>query len=210
MKVCESNLNDFQLLERSFKNERYFTVLYKRYNEWLYTVFFRRTGDRESACSMCNDIWLKVWNARRAILSGEGENASIKGYLYIKAASSMVDYVRARKKMKVELLLDDEKELSGVEQFLSESAACAAGNEVDEKSVRDYFRRLLARIEKDEDNRSLFWKIRVEGYSIQEMAAAGCISEGTVRSRLSRIAGKLRSFRPHMDLFLLSLCLMLF
>lgn len=199
-----TSLNDFELLEKSGKDERYFSELYKKYNQWLYSLFFQRTGDREASCSLCNDIWLKIWNDREVLLENQHKNYSLRGFLYVKATSRLIDYMRSRQAMDVELSLDDENELLQVEKLLAESTDVTE-NEVETENIREYLQKVLADIDKNQEDWLLFWKVRMEGYSIQEMAKAASIPQGTLRSKLSRMASKLRSLRPHIDLFLLGL-----
>ena len=206
IKACDTSLNDFDLLERSCKNERYFTMLYQRYNQWLYGLLYQRTGDRETSCSICNDIWLKVWDDRKTILQNRKEYPNIKGYLFVKATSRLIDSLRSRRNMQMELSIDDENEMMLVEKLLSESVG-NLDNEVDANSTTEYVRNLLESIEKNILDRTLFWKIRMEGYSVQEMARAECLTESTIRSKLCRLGMKLRELRPGLDLFLFLLCI---
>ncbi|WP_035805137.1 RNA polymerase sigma factor [Lunatimonas lonarensis] len=147
--------------------------LYKHFYGYAMSVALRYSGNREEACEIVNDSFMKVFDK----LGQYSEGSSFKGWLRRILINTSVDYYRRNLKhsgmMDVELL---EVEASHF-------------NVLDELSRED----ILALLRELPDTlRIIFNMFEVEGYKHNEIAAHLNIPSSTCRTYLARAKDMLR------------------
>ncbi|WP_114750661.1 RNA polymerase sigma factor [Pleomorphovibrio marinus] len=147
--------------------------LYKHFYGYAMSVALRYSGNREEACEIVNDSFMKVFDK---IDQFSPEN-SFKGWLRRILINTSVDYYR--KNLKYMMALDIDK--ADAETYQS--------NIIEELSREDILGILR---ELPEILRIIFNMYEIEGYKHDEIAAALNIPSSTSRTYLARAKEKLR------------------
>ena len=77
----EKEEDDFQLLSAiaGNKDSAAFTRLYGKYAKWAFGLFYSRTGSKEVASELSQNLWIYVWdNAGKIISNHKGFQQDIK------------------------------------------------------------------------------------------------------------------------------------
>jgi len=161
---------------------------------FLYHLFFsgmcqyasQLTGDRHVAEEVVQDIFLKVWNKRKDIVSRDG---SIKKYLFRLTHNQCIDLLRkhhTRKESFIQLLPSDDwvriSETYGFDELLIEQLE---GKETVEK-IQHVVKQLPVQC------REIFMKSRFEYKSNEEIATEMNLSENTVKTQIYRAIKKIK------------------
>lgn len=83
--------DDFQLLSAIAENmdTAAFTRLYGKYAKWAFGLFYSRTGSKEAASELSQNLWMYVWdNAGKIIGNHDEKRHTIKGLLYAVIANA--------------------------------------------------------------------------------------------------------------------------
>jgi len=147
--------------------------LYKHFYGYAMSVALRYSGNREEACEIVNDSFMKVFDK----LEQYSEGNSFKGWLRRILINTSVDYYR--KNLRFSGMVD-------IEQV--EVEACHA-NAVDDLSREDI---LLLLGELPDNLRIIFNMFEIEGYKHNEIAAHLNIPSSTCRTYLARAKDMLR------------------
>ena len=144
------------------------------------------TGDRHVAEEVTQDVFLKVWNMRKDIIS---QNGSIRNYLFRLAHNQCIDLLRknhTRRESFIQSLPSEEwariSETYGFDGMLIEQLEA---EETAEK-IRKIVERLPAQC------REIFIKSRFENKSNDEIATEMNLSENTVKTQIYRALRKIR------------------
>lgn len=147
--------------------------LYKHFYGYAMSVALRYSGNRDEACEIVNDSFMKVFDK----LGQFNEENSFKGWLRRILINTSVDYYR--KNLKHTGVVD-------VEQVEIESSHISI---VDELSKEDI---LLLLRELPDPLRIIFNMFEIEGYKHNEIAAHLNIPSSTCRTYLARAKALLR------------------
>jgi RNA polymerase sigma factor (sigma-70 family) len=147
--------------------------LYKHFYGYAMSVALRYSGNREEACEIVNDSFMKVFDK---IDQFSPEN-SFKGWLRRILINTSVDYYR--KNLKYMVLMDIEKA----------DAASYQSSIIEELSREDILDMLR---ELPEILRIIFNMYEIEGYKHNEIADALNIPSSSSRTYLARAKEKLR------------------
>ncbi len=149
--------------------------LTEQYYEPVYAYCLRRLPDREAAEDAAQEVFAAFWEGPEFT-----EERAASGWLYRVARSKITDFYRERqKRLEHETGFDPED--------LDETMFRPPPDETgDSDRIYD---RMLMRL--DEEERSLFADFWVEGYSYAELAAMRGVTEGAMRTRVSRLKKKI-------------------
>jgi RNA polymerase sigma factor (sigma-70 family) len=147
--------------------------LYKHFYGYAMSVALRYSGNREEACEIVNDSFMKVFDK----LGQYSEDSSFKGWLRRILINTSVDYYRRNLKhsgmLDVELLEVEASHLSVLDELSRED--------------------ILALLwELPETLRIIFNMFEIEGYKHNEIAAHLNIPSSTCRTYLARAKDMLR------------------
>lgn len=174
-----------QLVQRAMQGEREaFSQLLQLYQRSIYNLALRMVGDREDACDLTQEIFLKAW---RSLAFFRGE-ASFSTWLYRLASNICIDFLRKEKRRKsVSLVfLDDE------ESYVTE---IPSDEPLPEEQVisREELRQLSAAMnELEVEYRQILTLRLIDNLPYEQIAEILDLELGTVKSRLWRARTKLR------------------
>lgn len=151
-------------LERSRSSQH---ELYKLYYSYAMSVAIRYVLNEPEAVSIVNDSFLKVFRNIEKFERG----SDIKPWLRRIVVNTALDFLKTQKKIKMEVDIDDQYDLSATEEILSKIA----------------YQDLLAMISKlSQAYRTVFNLYVIDGYKHDEIAGQLGISAGTSKSNLSK------------------------
>jgi RNA polymerase sigma factor (sigma-70 family) len=172
---------DLELWEQTIKNDgAAFTLLFERHTQAVYNHCFRRTASWSSAEDLMSIVWVEVWRRRKdARLHGQ----SILPWLLAVANNCLRNFQRSQRRHRNFLA---KLRTVNVNDFTED----AAGRLDDERRMADVLSALSGlRIEDQEIIALCDWA----GLSYAETATVLGVAIGTVRSRLSRAHGRIRT-----------------
>ncbi len=174
------------------KNEEAFTALAERYEKFVYSTVYCELKDPEDAFDVSQEVFIRLWNAA----DGFRCESTLKTWLYRMCKNCAYDYMRKYYKRKT-LSLSDPRE--GEERPLEETLPSPeySDEQVIKKEKIEAVRRAVKEL--PEEFRDVIILREFEGLSYADIAEAMTISEGTVKSRISRARGillkKLKNYK---------------
>ena len=167
-------------------DEQAFAEIVKLYEKTVYNSALYISQNREDAFDISQEVFLKLW---RALPSYRGD-ASLKTWIAAITKNSAIDYVRARnQKSAASLTLDgDEKEADIIDQSISSNPQKSLEQKERAEAVRKAVKAL------DEPIRQTLILREFHNLSYAEIADILKISEGTVKSRISRGREQVKEF----------------
>ncbi|WP_209329629.1 RNA polymerase sigma factor [Lunatimonas salinarum] len=147
--------------------------LYKHFYGYAMSVALRYSGNRDEACEIVNDSFLKMFDKLDQYKGG----SSFKGWLRRILINTSVDYYR--KNLRFSGMVD-------IEQIDVEAYHVSV---IDDLSTEDILR-LLGEL--PDNLRIIFNMFEIEGYKHDEIAAHLNIPSSTCRTYLARAKGMLR------------------
>jgi RNA polymerase sigma-70 factor (ECF subfamily) len=154
----------------------------------LYRLAYRFTGQRDDAEDLVQDLLLKLYPRMEEIESLDKPGPWLARVLY----RQYIDRVRRQQRSPV-LAMDDEEAV--YETHASQEAQPA--QVVETQIHNQMLQQALAQL--NEDQRIAVMLHDVEGYSLQEIEQILDVSQGTLKSRLSRARAKLRDHLEKME-----------
>ncbi|SHE89656.1 RNA polymerase sigma factor [Alkalibacter saccharofermentans] len=180
MGINESNL--IKDLKKG-KNEA-FELIVKEYGNKVYNLIVKMISDREDARDLTQDVFIRVYN-NIDFFRGE---SSFYTWIYSIAVNCSKDYWRKKKEY---FSLDNIREISDGE---NKTESTAETNEL--RAI------IFAEIYKlDTDHREAVILRDVMGFSYSEISEILGVSQGTVKSRISRGRYKLRSCLQSLNVY---------
>ena len=167
------------LIGRILKGDRScFRVLVERYQNLVFTIAFRITGNREEAEEVAQDVFMKVYNG----LSGFEGTAKFSSWLYRIAYNTALTKIRNRR--------EGFKNLDDLGPAESGASSSPVLNEVEQVFTRDYLNQAINMLEPEEATViSLFY---LSEQSLDEIAEILNIEANAAKVRLHRARKKLR------------------
>lgn len=162
-------------------------ALYDRYAPTLMALAQRFVGSRPDAEDLIHDLFIEVWLRADSYDAGR---SSVRTWLLLRTRSRALDRVKSAA-WRLTLRSDGAERLGTLvaEGSPEHEAASAAA----EKRMRS------AVLILSDEERGLLDLIYVKGCSLSEVAGQLQAPLGTVKSRLSRVLGKLRRSLNHLD-----------
>ena len=163
-----------------------FEQIVKLYEKAVYNSALYVTKNREDALDVSQEVFIKLW---RSLPSYRGE-ASLKTWIATITKNCAIDYVRARNQKQAASLTDGENEEQHDIADTDISSDPQKSFERDERAKA--VRKAVASL--DEPIRQTLILREFHGLSYAEIATALQISEGTVKSRISRGREQVKEF----------------
>ena len=162
-----------------------FNPLVYKYQQKIYNLIYRKVGDRETAEDLCQEVFLKAWQA----LPNFKEQSVFYTWLYQIAFNCSIDYIRKRNRQRVlrfeELPQNADDTLQMTEL---QPSPCTI---LERKELGDVIRKATHQLPLSQ--RSAFYLRHWEELPIKEIALRLGKSEGTVKTYLYHARRKLRS-----------------
>lgn len=182
-------VSDETLIERVLHGDQEaFADLVDRYQQKVFNIAFRMTGDREEAMDMAQESFLRVF---RSLPRFKGDS-TFSTWLFRIVNNTCIDALRRRKRQVVVALSTDASIDTDEGEYQVEFPSTDDGPE--ERAMQAEMREAVAQaIEQLSAEHRLALILRdVEGYSYEEIADMLELNIGTVKSRLNRARLSLR------------------
>ncbi len=177
---------DHELVERAAGGDRdAFEALVRAYEKRVYNMTLRMTGSNEDAYDLSQEIFLRVW---RALPMFKGE-ASFSTWLHTLASNACIDHARRERRRNDISLTGEGDDGAAVETELPD-LRYSPESALEKKQIREAVDQALSEL--SFEHRQAVVLRDVQGLSYAEMAEILSLSEGTVKSRLSRAREALR------------------
>lgn len=165
-----------------------FEQLLQPHLQQLYRLAYRFTGQRDDAEDLLQDLLLKLYPRLDELQSIEKPGPWLARVLY----RQYIDRLRSKKRSPLQPM-DDEQAVYEVH-----ASDDAQPSDVADTAIKS--RLLQAALDQlNEDQRTAIMLHDVEGYSLQELQQILDVSQGTLKSRLSRARAKLRELLQIME-----------
>jgi RNA polymerase sigma-70 factor (family 1) len=178
--------SDIQLIERvQASDEDAFNQLYQRYWKMLFMLAWKKTGDKEDAADLIQELFIEIWNRRAAFKV----DRSLQTYLVSCVYFKVFNHFRA-KGVK-------EKHARQFEDYLERSGAGAVPVATLLEEVEDEYGKMQDVIEQTvglmpEKMQKVFRMSLYQRQSISQIAARLEVSPHTVKSHLQAAMAQLR------------------
>ena len=161
-----------------------FSPLVHKYQQKIYNLIYRKVGDRETAQDLCQEVFLKAWQA----LPNFKGHSVFYSWLYQIAVNRSIDFLRKRNRQHVigfeELPQNADDTLQMTE---AQPSPCVF---LERKELEDIIRKAIHRLPLTQ--RNVFWLRYWEGLPIKEIASRLDKSENTVKTYLHHARRKLQ------------------
>ena len=180
-------MNERELVALAQKgNKEAFEQIVTTYEKKIYNMALRYTQDPEDALDICQEVFLRVY---RFLPRFKGDS-TLSTWIYRITMNGCHD-TTAKKTNIYELSLDsganDDEPTSEIADLLFDPE-----NEFEKKQTRELIARGITML--DSDHRDAIIMRDINGMSYDEIAYALGVSQGTVKSRISRAREKLKNF----------------
>ncbi|MBR4703738.1 MAG: sigma-70 family RNA polymerase sigma factor [Oscillospiraceae bacterium] len=166
-------------------NTNAFDDLVLEYQDRVYHITLKMTGNEEDAFDLSQETFLKAF---RSLKSFRGE-ASFGTWLYRLASNLCIDFLRKKKRRGASSLVSlDEEETDGRPRELPD-LRYEPQNELERKETREKLRAGLRKL--PEEQRLILVLRDVEGLSYQQIGDVLQLELGTVKSRIYRARARL-------------------
>lgn len=173
MKTSEPHPTDSELGSRVGKDDvEAFQLLYFRYADPLFRFLWRRTGERETAEDLVQELFSRVWKNRSRL----DPNRSLKAYCYQTAGNLAIDHLRRKTSSPINELAELPNPAIQPDELAFER--------------RTRINKALAAL--PDGQRRVFCLSRFEGLKYSEIAQTLEISIKTVENHMNRALKKLR------------------
>lgn len=179
-------MEDKELVERARAGDNSaFETLVTKYQQRVYNLALRMTGNEDDAYDLAQESFLKAW---RGLETFQFESA-FSTWLYRLTSNACLDFLRAQKRRKtVSMTCEDDDG----EETQYDAADPAPNPEQAALAAEDREQLALAMSELDDEARGIITLRVINDLSYDQIAEILGIPEGTVKSRLSRAREKLK------------------
>ena len=187
--TIHTELNDFneaELVARAQNGDtEAFSPLVYKYQQKIYNLIYRKVGDRETAEDLCQEVFLKAWQA----LPNFNGQSVFYTWLYQIAFNCSIDYIRKRDR---EIIFACE-ELpqnadDGLPMLQTQPSPCQI---LEKEELGHVIRKAMHKLPLGQ--RSVLYLRYWEDLPIKEIASRLGKSEGTVKTYLHHARQKLRT-----------------
>ena len=175
-----SSLSDTELMEFcAGKNEEAFSVIVGRYEKFVYSAVFAELKDPDDAFDVSQEVFIRLYNAA----GGFRFESTLKTWLYRMCKNCAYDYMRKFYRHKAVQLSykSPEEETAEDVEVVSETTP---EEEILRREKINAVRKAVTEL--PEDMRDVIVLREFEDMQYSEIAQVLGISEGTVKSRISR------------------------
>jgi len=182
-----------ELIIRTQKGETdAFNPIVSKYQQKIYNLIYQRVQDREMAEDICQEVFLKAW---QALPNFKGQSA-FYSWLYKIAINCSIDFLRKQNKRFVlsweELLLNSDETLEASQRQPSISQI------LEKKEFRNIVGKAVRQLPTSQ--RDVFYLRYGEELRIKDIALRLNKSEGTIKTHLHHAHRKLRDMlRPYLQ-----------
>ena len=175
-------MNEEQIVEKaSSGDKRAFEELFKLYEQKIYNLTLRWTGDPNDALDASQEIFLRVYK----YLPGFKKQSSFSTWIYRIAVNVCHDfYVSSNNEI---ISIDDDD--TDYQNFIPD-IRYSPENEFERRMVREALKEGILSL--DEKQKAIIIMRDIEGLSYEKIAEILDINSGTVKSRIARAREKLR------------------
>ncbi len=175
-------MNEEQIVEKaSSGDKRAFEELFKLYEQKIYNLTLRWTGDPNDALDASQEIFLRVYK----YLPGFKKQSSFSTWIYRIAVNVCHDfYVSSNNEI---ISIDDDD--TDYQNFIPD-IRYSPENEFERRLVREALKEGILSL--DEKQKAIIIMRDIEGLSYDKIAEILDINSGTVKSRIARAREKLR------------------
>lgn len=186
-------LNDDELVKRTQNGDtEAFNPLIRKYQQRIYNLIYRQVNDREAAKDVCQEVFLKAW---QALPNFKGESA-FYGWLYQIAVNCSIDAVRKRNR---QIVIAFEEMPENIDDVLQTPQISPSPCEIVEREELKYI--ISEAVNQLPPKQHRVFQLRYqEEFSIKEIASCLNKSEGTIKAHLHHAHRKLRNLlRPYLQ-----------
>ncbi|GGH30311.1 sigma-70 family RNA polymerase sigma factor [Sphingobacterium alkalisoli] len=176
--LVNDNITEAELLDRIRQDEPgMFELLFNRYWEDMYRQAYLRLGDRSEAEDMVQDIFANIWTRRHSLV----------------VTSSLSAYLRTALKYQIikRTIKADVKQKAA--DYLLQKMTDIETTVLDMLAVNDIQVTLDKAVQQLPGNMGKIFGLRMEGFTIAEIAEAIGLSEQTVKNNTSDALRRLRT-----------------
>lgn len=188
-----SDFNDQELIARAQNGDtEAFNPLVRKYQQKIYHLIYRKVGDRETAQDLCQEVFLKAWQA----LPNFKGHSVFYSWLYQIAVNRSIDFLRKRDRGKI---LGFEELPQNADDTLQMTDLHPSPCEVlEKKELGHIIRKAIRKLPLGQ--RNVIYLRHWEGLPIKEIASRLGKSENTVKTYLHYAHRKLRNIlRPYLQ-----------
>ena len=176
--------SDFALIRRTLDGDQNaFTVLVNKYQKWVHTLVWRKTGDFHIAEEITQDVFLKVYKK----LSTLKPSDHFTGWLYVIATRHCIAWFRKKRLPMTSL---DAMPVSELEEFCYTQYETELGEQTSLERQRDIVKRLLQKL--PESERTVVTLHYLAEMSCEKISEFLGVSPNTIKSRLHRARKRLQ------------------
>lgn len=182
-------ITDEMLVEQFLQgNKQAFSTIVERYEQKVYSLAYRLTGDYDDASDLAQDAFIKVY---RNLSQFRGQ-AAFSTWLYRVVTNVFLDEMRKRKRRPVVAISLDDSIVTEEGELTRELPSPDPGPE-DLSAQREMQQAVRAGMQKLPAEYRVVLILRdLQGYAYDEIASILDINLGTVKSRISRARLALR------------------
>ena len=175
--------SDFALIRRTLDGDQNaFTTLVTKYQKWVHTLVWRKTGDFHIAEEITQDVFLKVYKK----LSTLKPSDHFTGWLYVIATRRCIAWFR---KKRIPMTSLDATPVSELEEFCYTQYETERSEQIFLERQRDIVKRLLEKL--PESERTVVTLHYLAEMSCEKISEFLGVSPNTVKSRLHRARKRL-------------------
>ena len=177
--------SDFALIRRTLDGDQNaFTTLVTKYQKWVHTLVWRKTGDFHIAEEITQDVFLKVYKK----LSTLKPSDHFTGWLYVIATRRCIAWFRKKRLPMTSL---DATPVSELEEFCYTQYETERSEQISLERQRDIVKRLLEKL--PESERTVVTLHYLAEMSCEKISEFLGVSPNTVKSRLHRARKRLEN-----------------
>ena len=175
--------SDFALIRRTLEGDQNaFTTLVNKYQKWVHTLVWRKTGDFHIAEEITQDVFLKVYKK----LSTLKPSDHFTGWLYVIASRRCIAWFRKKRLPTTSL---DAMSVSELEEFYYTQYETELGEKTSLERQRNVVKRLLQKL--PESERTVVTLHYLAEMSCEKISEFLGVSPNTIKSRLHRARARL-------------------
>ena len=177
--------SDFALIRRTLDGDQNaFTTLVNKYQKWVHTLVWRKTGDFHIAEEITQDVFLKVYKK----LSTLKPSDHFTGWLYVIASRRCIAWFRKKQLPTTSL---DAMPVSELEEFCYTQYETELGKKTALERQRAIIKRLLQKL--PESERTVVTLHYLAEMSCEKISEFLGVSPNTIKSRLHRARARLKN-----------------
>lgn len=188
-----SLLDETELITRTQKGDTdAFNPIVSKYQQKIYNLIYQRVRDRETAEDICQEVFLKAW---QALPNFKGQSA-FYSWLYKIAINCSIDFLRKQNKRFV--LSWEELPQHANETLEASQKQLSISQILEKKEFRNIVGKAVRQLPTGQ--RDVFYLRYGEELRIKDIAQRLNKSEGTIKTHLYHVHRKLRDMlRPYLQ-----------